>query len=100
MKFQLTGKIIWSVGSCHEDRRMTIREEFEAPNIKMAIEKAKNIVQTHHEKFCHSTDYGLTAELRTISPVWITFFCGDQPAIPAQPARSAIAAHFQEERLA
>lgn len=102
MKFHLVGTVYWAVGSCRDDRSEEINEEFDAPSEEVAIEKAKAIVRERHKACSHLTDYGLNAELRVIKPVWETHFRDDEPArrpVPAQPARPAVAAHFEEKRL-
>ena len=99
MKFQLVGTVRWAVGSCHDDRSKDIHEEFDAPNEKAAIEKAKEIVQKYHEEHSHLTDYGLQATLQVVKPIWETSFYDEEEAVAAQPARPAVKAHFEEKAL-
>jgi hypothetical protein len=102
MKFHLIGEVCWVVGSCHDDRCKEINEEFEAPNEIVALKKAKTIIREYHKTYGHRTDYGLEAELRIVKPIWKIIFHDDKPAqsaILAQPACSAIPAHFEEKLL-
>lgn len=71
MRFHLSGKICWAVGSCHDGRSEEINERFDAPDEKAAIEKARGILDVCHGRYSHLTDYGysLNAELSIFKPI-------------------------------
>lgn len=98
MKFKLTGKIYYAVGSCHDDRSMEINERFEAPNVKAAIDKAREIIGKEHDSNKHLTDYGLHAVLEVTRSVWKVDFKDAELAMTARHARPAIKAHLEEKR--
>lgn len=102
MRYHLKITISYSVGSCHDDRKLEVDKGFKADNRKEAIEKSKKIIQNYHKMYSFRTDYGLSAELSETKLVWETHFEEEQPAepaVPAQPARKAIAAHFKEKKV-
>ena len=107
MKFHLTGRVCWAVGSCHDDRSEIIDKRFIAPDEKEGIKKARVKVEKYHMKYPHMTDYGMGARLRVVgkSVIWETDFVDDKPAeaaVPARkakPARPAVPAHFVEKRF-
>lgn len=99
MEFRLTGTIYYSVGSCHDDRSITIDEKFSKPTIKTGLKTAREIIKREHNKNRHLTDYSLHAVLEVTKSIWKVDFIDEQSTEPAQPARSAVKAHLKEARI-
>lgn len=107
--------ISYSVGSCHDGRSEQLEYEITAGTTEDAINQAREIVKSEHERSCHLTDYHLKAGLYVLDPedgmngdlVWKTHFVDRQPAqparrrqiIPAQKATPEAPAHLSEQRL-
>ncbi len=99
MRFHLVGRINWAVGSNRDSRSKDISVWFDAENKEGAVEKARLIISEHHGEHLRYTDYGLCAHLFECKPVWGVVFHDEVPArqaVPAEPARPRVEAHFEE----
>lgn len=108
MFFLLKGEIAYDVGSCHDSRTVRIFQHILAPNVKSAIAGAKKVVKSHHERFSHRTDYGMSAALhksdinQTLGEkVWETRWREAEPYVPPvhRPAIPARKAGFHSKRF-
>ncbi|MFA5158872.1 MAG: hypothetical protein WC451_06875 [Patescibacteria group bacterium] len=63
MRFNLTGTVDYSVGSCCDGRKVEINQSFYASSRKAGIKEAKKIIMEIHKRYYAGVDYGLSAKL-------------------------------------
>jgi len=70
VKFLLKGIINYDIGSCHNAREVRFSKGIEVPDLKSAVEKAKEIIKVLHGQYGSYTDYALNAELSLAGILW------------------------------
>lgn len=101
MNYELVGFVHYAVGSCHDDRSLTIQEKLKARTKAEAIKKARKKAERIHKENRHLTDYSMALELRivTTEPLWNIHFEDEEAAREAIPARAARPARLVEQTL-